>query len=400
MIPGHKFTLYQSIALYRKLKADQLFTGQAMLDASKVLIMHQDGRVADIVNEADAGDDIQAYAGILSPGFINAHCHLELSYLKDRIPIHTGLIPFLSSVMAERSRGVELIEEAIQKAEDEMMANGIVAVGDISNTACTISQKQKTRLRYVNLLEVAGFPESIAQSRYESIQALQEQFTATHLHTSIVPHAPYSVSKQLFEKIETDPANGIISMHNQEMAEENEWYQSMSGPLYDFYKQWNISTASFEPTGKTSLQSLLPFMHPSKKHILVHNVHTSEEDILLAKQHFSAYPQNLIFCFCPNANVYIQNTLPSIHLFQKNGCNMVLGTDSLASNARLCIYEEIKAIQKSMPEITMIDLLSWATISGAKALGIEDHFGSFEKGKKPGVVCVHEGKVRLLMAHG
>ncbi len=371
-----------------------------MLDASKVLVMHQDGRVADIVAEVDAGDDIQVCEGILSPGFINVHCHLELSYLKDRIPKHIGLISFLSSVMTERSRDAELIEEAIQKAEEEMLANGIVAVGDISNTAYTISQKQNKRLRYINLLEAAGFPESIAQSRYESIQTLRGQYDVAHLKTSIVPHAPYSVSKQLFETIETDPANGIISMHNQEMAEENEWYQSMSGPLHDFYKQWNISTASFEPTGKTSLQSLLPFVDASKKHILVHNVHTSEEDIILAKQYFAAFQQNLVFCFCPNANVYIQNTLPPLHLFQKHGCNMVLGTDSLASNSRLCIYEEIKVIQKAMPEIRMIDLLSWATLSGAKALGIEDRFGSFEKGKKPGVVCMHEGKPRLMMAHG
>lgn len=371
-----------------------------MLDASKVLIMHPDGSVADIVAEVDAGDDIEAYAGILSPGFINVHCHLELSYLKDRIPMHMGLISFLSSVMTERSRVVEFIEDAIQKAEEDMLANGIVAVGDISNTAYTIFQKQKKRLRYINLLEVAGFPETIAQNRYDSIQSLRGQFSDAHLHTSIVPHAPYSVSKRLFENIETDPTNGIISMHNQEMAEENEWYQSMSGPLHNFYKQWNIPTASFEPTGKTSLQSLLPIMDVSKKHILVHNVHTTEEDIILSKQHFVACPQNLVFCFCLNANEYIQNTLPPIHLFQKHGCNMVLGTDSLASNSRLCIYEEMKVMQKAMPDISLIDLLSWATLAGARALGIEDQFGSFEKGKKPGVVCVHEGKIRLVVAHG
>ena len=386
VIPERKFTSYQPIPLYRKLKADQLFTGHTMLDATNVLILQQDSRVADIVKVTDAGDDIETFSGILSPGFVNAHCHLELSHLKDMIPMHTGLIPFLNSVMTQRSSENEMIEEAICKTEDEMLANGIVAVGDISNTAFTIAQKQNSRLRYINLLEVAGLPEPIAQTRYESIQVLKTQFDKVHLHTSIVPHAPYSVSRHLFEKIETDSANSIISMHNQEMAEENEWYVSKSGPLNEFYNQWNISTASFEPTGKSSLQSLLPMMDVLKKHILVHNVFTSEDDIILAKKHFTSHPQHLIFCFSPNANLYIQNKLPPIQLFQKHGCNMVLGTDSLASNSRLCIYEEIKTIQKAMPEISLDTLLGWATLAGACALGVDKMFGSFEKGKKPGEI--------------
>ncbi|MBK8088293.1 MAG: amidohydrolase family protein [Chitinophagaceae bacterium] len=139
---------------YRKFRADQLFDGYKLYDTDKVLITDENGSVQDIVSTAEAGDDVQQFAGILSPGLINAHCHLELSHLKNVIPPHTGLIEFLCSVVTKRGFEQELIQQEIVKAEEEMFNNGIVAVGDIGNTADTALVKSKSKIRWQNFVEV------------------------------------------------------------------------------------------------------------------------------------------------------------------------------------------------------------------------------------------------------
>ena len=101
----------------------------------------------------------------------------------------------------------------------------------------------------------------------------------------------------------------------------------------------------------------------------------------------------MYFCLCPNANVYISNKLPDINLFVRNQCNIVLGTDSLASNDQLSILEEINTLQKAYPDLSLSEMLKWATSNGAKALKIDDKYGSFEKGKTPGVVLIQNESV-------
>jgi len=101
-----------------------------------------------------------------------------------------------------------------------------------------------------------------------------------------------------------------------------------------------------------------------------------------------SFNDNLFFCFCPNANRYIEDCLPDIPLFVKNKCQIVLGTDSLASNHQLSILEEMKTIKKNFPSITLSQMLPWATSNGARALGFEEKLGDFSRGKKPGIVLL------------
>ncbi|PHX74133.1 MAG: amidohydrolase, partial [Chitinophagaceae bacterium] len=129
-----------------KFQAEKIFDGFELLDGNYVLITDAEGKVIDIVDETIAGDDIQTFNGILSPGFVNAHCHLELSHLKDVIPPHTGLIPFLLDVVGKRDFPMEIILDRIKNAEAEMLADGIVAVGDIGNTANTLDTKLKSSI--------------------------------------------------------------------------------------------------------------------------------------------------------------------------------------------------------------------------------------------------------------
>jgi aminodeoxyfutalosine deaminase len=368
---------------YRKFRADQLFDGYRLLDDQQVLITTEEGIVENIVSIDDAGDNVQPFNGILSPGFINCHCHLELSHLKGLINEGTGLTDFIFKVFTQRHFPEEEILNAIEKAEDEMLANGIVAVGDICNNMLTIPQKEKRRIYYHNFIEASGFNPQIAKERFERAKNIYEKSGKG----SIVPHAPYSVADELWEKIIHFPGNQLLTIHNQETAAENEWFINKQGDFVAFYKKMNIDTSFFRVTGKSSLRSYLPKFLQNQSLILVHNVYTSEEDLHFAK----ASGKKIAWCLCPNANLYIGGQLPALDLFTDYDCTIVLGTDSLASNHQLSILEEINTIKRAFPGIAIDRLLSWATINGARALQMDNLLGSFERGKRPGVVLCDNG---------
>ena len=173
-----------------------------------------------------------------------------------------------------------------------------------------------------------------------------------------------------------------MTIHNQETMAENEWFISKEGDFVDFYKKMNIDTSFFSAPGTNSLQSYLLKFLKNQSLILVHNVHTTEEDLLYAR----ATAKRIFWCFCPKANQYIGGQLPAINLFINSDCDIVLGTDSLASNHQLNILEEIRTIRAHFPGITTDQQLRWATLNGAKALQMDQLLGSFEQGKRPGVI--------------
>ncbi len=375
---------------YLKLKADKLFNGYRFLEDDAVLITDEEGVIQDMVAESEAGGDVQQVSGILSPGFINCHCHLELSHMKGLIPEGTGLGNFVLNVVQQRHLPEEEILQAIEKAEDEMLANGIVAVGDICNNAFTVAQKTKGRMYYHNFIEASGFNPAIAQERFERSVSFFREYAKNYSipveSNSIVPHAPYSVADELWDLIINFPGNHLFTIHNQETAGENEWFMNKSGELLDMYEKMNIDISFFKPSGKSSLQTYLSkFLH-NQSVILVHNVHTSKDDVLFSK--LPVVNCSLSWCLCPNANQYITGQLPNVDLLLKHDCDIVLGTDSLASNHQLSILEEMKTIQQHFPHIEMEMMLQWATSNGAKALQMDSLLGSFEKGKKPGVVLM------------
>ena len=361
-----------------------------MLPAGNVLITDKTGVVTDIVAVKDAGDNIEFFNGILSPGFVNAHCHLELSHLKGLIPEKIGLVEFVFKIITERHFAEAVILAAIEIAENEMLQNGIVAVGDICNNTFTIPQKKKQRLAYHNFIEVSGFIPSLAQERFDKAKDIQSQYltTTNQQRTTFSPHSPYSVSPQLFQLINNATVNNIVTIHNQETVAEEDFIKNKTGDFLNLYKKLGLEIDFFEPTGKSSLQSWLPYLHNNQSLIFVHNVTTTLEDITFTKtRNLKSEIQNW-FCLCPNANLYITNKLPNVNMLIENECNIVLGTDSLASNHQLNILEEIKTLHKNLPDIKLETLLQWATINGAKALGMDDMLGSFEKGKQPGVVLI------------
>lgn len=372
-----------------------MFDGYSLHTTDKVLITDETGVVSDIVSTTEAGDDIQQFEGVLTPGLINAHCHLELSHLKNVIPPHTGLIDFLCSVVTKRGFEQELIQQEIVKAEEEMFNNGIVAVGDIGNTADTALVKSKSKIRWQNFVEVLSFTDAKAEENFNHYQTVADDLEAA-LHTSnivhrtsLVPHAPYSISSKTFQLINDATADQIISIHNQEHPAENVLYETGGGEYLKLFKILGIDSSPFPVTGKSSIRSYLPYFNKRQTIFLIHNTYMPEEDIVWANEYAAANGLKLIYCVCINANIYIENNTPPVDLLLKHNCDIVLGTDSYSSNWQLSITKEMEALLKHT-SITKEQALQMATLNGAKALQWDDQLGSFEKGKKPGIVLLSE----------
>jgi cytosine/adenosine deaminase-related metal-dependent hydrolase len=372
--------------MYQKFQATQIFTGTELLEDQLVLITQNDGTIEAMVGIEDAGDEVQNFEGILTPGFINAHCHLELSHMKGMIPAHSGLQEFVKQIVALRQVEPKLILEAIVAAEAEMMANGIVAVGDISNTLDTLTQKAKHNLAYYSFVELYDLDPTRAADKIIAGLEIQKQFQENCVRASLVPHAPYSVTNNLWNLLSAHFGIHTISMHNQETTDENDFFKTKTGSFLGMYERTKVNLDFFEATGLSSLQSILPVFKKAHHGILVHNSFTSAEDI----QAVHAAMANAFWCLCPNANQYIEQTMPPVKLLRSENANIVIGTDSYASNWSLNVLDELKTIQQYHPEIPLQEMLQWATINGARALQMDKHLGSFEQGKKPGVVLIKE----------
>jgi cytosine/adenosine deaminase-related metal-dependent hydrolase len=371
--------------MYNKFKPESLFTGHTIIDSdNRVVVTTKDGTIVDIIPASEAGEDIQELDGLLCPGFINAHCHLELSHLKGAIPTETGLSEFVKQIVPKRAAPQEVIEAAIEAAENEMYNNGIVAVGDICNTADTIAAKTKGKIAYYNFIEIYGLDPLLAAQKMTEGLLLQAQYEAANLKAVVIPHASYSVPAALLELLANKYGSHTVSIHNQETKAENDFFENKKGAFVDMYARVGVDLDFFTPTKTTSLQSVLPYLKDAAKTIWVHNSFTSESDIKAVQ----AANTDAYWCLCPNANQYIENTMPPVQLLRKQHANIVVGTDSYASNWSLNMLDELKRIQLHNSLIPLAEMLTWITSNGARALQMEGKLGSIEIGKKPGLVLI------------
>lgn len=357
---------------YEKVHGDQLFDGENLWGKEKVLVTNPEGRKIDIIDRDHAGEDVRYVPGLISPGYVNAHCHVELSHLKDVVPQHTGLVPFLLQVVSKRDFDMNVIQEKIRLAMEEMKTDGIIAVGDICNTADSLEQKSLSGIHWQNFVEVLSITESKTEenlAHYGSVLARYENKRVGR--SSLVPHASYTVSSLAFDRINNATEGKLISIHNQETPAEDHLYLTGDSEFLELYKFFGINSSPFPATGKSSIRSYLPHFNKGQKIILVHNSFMPEEDIDWANEYAQKTGIELIYCFCVNANLYIENTVPPIRKFIDRGCNIVLGTDSYSSNTELKISHEIEVIRKHFPDIPLQTILKWATVNGTEALSIE-----------------------------
>jgi len=388
----------------RKISATYIFPGNGNAVKNGILECHDDGT---IINLTDNGGQLKEqqgleyYSGILVPGFINAHCHLELSHLKNKISEKLGLSDFLGSVNRLRYSETENSGEFAEKADFRLWSEGTVAVGDISSTDETLETKSKSKIFYHTFVEAFGFLPSRAEKAFELACLTETMFRGKGLKASVVPHSPYSVSEPLFKKIthKAKTENTILTIHNQESRAESRFFQNGDGPLAEhMIRNLKIDISGWNTGYKSSLKYILSFLPVENQLLLVHNTFTAERDLEeLKKQRLHS---NTFVVLCPNANLFIENQLPPVSLFREKRLNICIGTDSLASNHQLSVLAEIFTLQQNFPEIPLEELLQWSCLNGARALQIEDKSGSFEPGKKPGINLITEVDLQNLKLTG
>ncbi len=365
--------------------ADQIHNGHGWLPPGTVIEVDDDGTILAISQTPQP--NAVHYNGLLAPGFVNVHCHLELSHMKGLVPEHTGLIPFLKTIPKHRNDFTEEQKKAARyEAYSELVRNGVVAVGDIANTADTLDIRGLNQLHYYTFVESIGFTEAFAQRAFDYATATYNTFASqpgAHLKQAIIPHAPYSVSSALFRLIDAHRGDAVVSIHNQESEEENKFYTHKEGHVRDLLSTLGVDDSFFRPSGRTSLQSYLEWLSATHPFIFVHNTYTRRDDVQFAHSRLG----EVYWCLCPNANLYIENTLPDIDMFVSEGAKICIGTDSLASNHQLSVLAELSAIHSRYPHIGWEALLGWGTSNGARALGFDD-IGTIEVGKKPGILQI------------
>ncbi|MFM8918397.1 MAG: amidohydrolase family protein [Bacteroidota bacterium] len=380
----------------RALAADQILTPQGQLHDKQVLMVDDDGTIVELLDESLVNTPIEHYKGILAPGLINAHCHLELSHMKEVIPSGGGLPGFLSHIIKSRKSTPVDEQTAAFQYDAVMWENGTQAVGDICNNEITWPVKAASKIRYHNFIETFGLDPEKAAGRFALAAQLHASANTSGMSASIVPHAPYSVSPPLYTAIQNafDPASDIWSIHFLESQSEKDLIMNGTGPMKDMYASLGIMAHSFEGYGSSVAEMVLQHIPAAGKILFVHNTFLNRDDIatLKASRRFS----DMYFCLCPKANLYIEGRLPDVPMMIQSGCKIVLGTDSLASNSGLSIVDEIATLLEYYPELNAAQLFQCATANAAALFGWND-LGSFEKGKKPGVVLVDGASSKRLV---
>ena len=359
----------------RKISAHYIFPVNSKPLKNGIIIIDNSNTIVDIIDTKGKLKETQRlefYNGIIVPGFVNSHCHLELSYLKEKVAKHTGHEQFIEQIV-QNIKTIKNDEKSIKNAILEMQKEGIVAVGDISNDNFSAEIKNNSMIFFHTFVELADFfNQEYGINRIEYGTIIQNYFN----NSSFSAHSPYTCSPDFIKKTAILNKN-IYSIHNQEADSENEMYKYGTGKIFNFIMNRKFDS-TFEKTGKSALKSYLDKITRNNFNILlIHNIFTTENDIKYAEN----LSKNIYWTLCPNSNKYIQNKLIDVNIFIKNNCKITLGTDSLATNDRLSIIEEMK----NFLDINFSDILKWATINGAEALKIDNKFGSIEIGKTPGL---------------
>jgi cytosine/adenosine deaminase-related metal-dependent hydrolase len=336
--------------------AELLFTNTGAPIENGIVECDTSGKILRVLapgDESYSTDGALFIEGWVCAGFINAHCHLELSHLKNRIAEQTGLDGFIDALgRCETNPEAQL--NAMQQADRDMEGEGIVAVIDICNTAASFAVKAHSNLHYHSLIERFGILDSAANTSNEKgldlLQALRHTYK---LNGNLTPHAPYSLSPALGKKIKESFANhpGIYSIHFMESAGETELFASGSGPMANRLRSWGFFEDGFPHTQTTPLDFIRNSLPENAPLLFVHNTFIDQPtlDALIP------FSNRVYFALCPRANLYIENRLPDLHLLTANQAKIVVGTDSLASNYSLSILEELKALQFAFPEISKND---------------------------------------------
>lgn len=317
------------------------------------------------------------------PGLVNAHTHLELSYLRDRVPPAREFVAWIRSVVAARRQqsdaGTRDIVQGIEEGIAESLRHGTVLVGDISNTLATFAPLAASRLGGVVFYELIRFnapdPEGFVEDACRRISALPE---AEQVRASLAAHAPYSVAPLVFSAIrrtlDRDPS-ARCSVHLSESPEEVEFIRTGGGAWKAFLEDVGAWDERWRPPGGSPAQFLDDNGFLDERVVAVHGVQMTAEDLA----RLAARRTTLVTC--PRSNGHTGAGAPPLADFYGSGVRVAIGTDSLASAPDLSVFAELATMRALAPSIPASQLLDSATRQGARALGFEADYGTIEPGK-------------------
>ena len=327
--------------------------------------------------------------GALVPGFVNAHCHIELSYMKGLFRKGTGMAGFIDQINALRdTKSLEEKVRDLTEAMDSLWNQGVVAMADISNCADSFAVKASHPMYTRTFLEVFGTEPEDCGAVMEGVRKLKAVADGYGIDAAPTPHACYTMSPELLTAVSAEGLrSGFLSFHSEETEEEEQMLKSGSGKMWENRRQAGMSVPPV--TGKSSLLYFIDRLlkgHPAPfdEHILlVHECCMDQEGIDAVK----AVMNHPFVAVCPLSNLFIHNTLPPIDLMRRNGLRICVGTDSLSSNDDLNLVDELYCLQRNFSEVPLGELLTWASRNGAEFLS-KPEFGTLEAGKRPGVVFI------------
>ena len=351
---------------------------------------YDDGTIAGVGECEDIASEERFLEGAIVPGFVNAHCHVELSHLHGKFRKGTGMAGFIDQINELRDwAGREVKASLVKDWMDKMWKDGVSAMADISNDDSSFEVKASHPMYTRTFLEVFGSEPHMCDGVMSDVTALNAVADEAGIDAAPTPHSCYTMSPQLLSASAlAGLEKGYLSYHSQESQEEEDLIRSGSGAMYENRKRSGMSTPPV--TGESSLKYFIDRLSdvkqaPYDEHILlVHNVCLSKEDIDAAK----AVMKNVFWAICPLSNIFIHEALPPVPLMRENGLDIMVGTDSLSSNDDLDMVKELTCLHVNFPEVPMNELLVWSSLNGARFLSKEDKLGSITPGKKPGLVYI------------
>lgn len=373
----------------RRIAASYVYTLDAEPIKNGYVEYDDDGTVVAVGSCCE--DDV-VLQGALVPGFVNAHCHVELSHLHGKFRKGTGMAGFIDQINELRDwAGREVKVELTRKWMDKMWKDGVSAMADISNDDSSFEVKKSHPMYTRTFLEVFGSEPEMCEGVMDDVARLHKVASDYGIDAAPTPHSCYTMSPQLLTVSSAEGLkSGFLSYHSQESIEEEELLISGSGAMYENRKRSGMSTPPV--TGESSLKYFLDRLEeaspaPHEENILlVHNVCMKQGDIDAIRKVMN----NPFFAICPLSNIFIHDALPPIELMRKNGLSIALGTDSLSSNDDLDMVKELACLHEAFPEVPMAEMLVWACLNGARFLRKDDMLGTITPGKRPGIVLVKD----------
>ena len=363
-----------------------LITNTGPMLKRAVVTTDDDGRIVSIMDtggELKEQHSTEFHNGIIIPGFVNCHCHLELSHLKKTIPEGEGLGSFIEQIRTSRNSLTGDPGYSASSTDNNMYRSGISLCADVCNTTGTFVIKKESRIKYISLIEVFGIDPAKAAKRMNEALMNSDKATEMDLPFSLVPHSAYSVSAPLFRLLKKETSgNKVTTMHFMETPSEKEFLENHTGTIRESFERTGLLPSRLE-TATSHTDVVLNEITRSGNLILVHNTFAEGETMRKVNTR-----KNVFWCLCPNSNQYIERTIPPVRMLIDEDCEIVIGTDSLASNNKLDILSELITLQMNFPGLSIEQLVTWGTINGSRALGEEAEFGTIQPGKKPGLLLL------------